>query len=239
MKYKIFGYTNFKYIELALYWSSYVQKLGLDYTIYCTDEQSFEFLKGKNINCEKFCEFPIENFDFTQFGLVRFHILEQLLKNYDYVIYSDLDAVWLENPLEDLLNQQYDAHLSTVHHASAYPGSIRKKWGMTICTGWMAFKSSSKVLIEDFISQYFSFKHGNDQQKFNEFLYSINNEIDTNIDEHSFVLDLEKYQLKALGVSKELIHRGKKINGSKVVHPLITGTSPEQKIKALDRQLKR
>lgn len=237
MNYNIFSYTNFKYVDIAEYWSRYMQKLVLNYTVYCTDKKSFNYLSEKGIKCDFYDELSQDNFDFTQFALIRFHILEKLLTKYDYVIYSDLDAIWLENPLETLFDHQYDAYLSTVHHPRAYPGSVRKEWGMTVCTGWMVFKSSAKSLISDFISQYFSFKHGNDQQKFNEFLYSINKEIDTNIDAHSFVLDLQKYQINALGISKELIHRGKKISGSKVVHPHITKISIDEKIKALQLAL--
>jgi hypothetical protein len=238
MNYKIFGYTNFKYVDMAEYWSRYMQKLDLDYTVYCTDKKSFDYLTDKNIKCDFYGELSQDDFDFTQFGLVRFNILEQLLDQYDYVIYSDIDAIWLEDPLEDIFNDSYNAHVSTVHNPNAYPASVRKKWGMTICTGWMGFSKSCRSFILDFIGQYYSFKEGNDQQRFNEFLYSINKKIDKTVDGHSFVLDLHKYQLKVLGISRSLIHRGKTVKGSKVVHLPITRVGTENKLKALRNEFK-
>jgi hypothetical protein len=240
MNYKIFGYTNFNYVELAEYWSHYMQKLDLDYTVYCTDIKSFDHLTKKNKKCVFYDELPQDQFDFTEFGLFRFKILSDLLATYEYVIYSDIDAIWLESPLGDIFKEPYDIHLSTVHNKNAHPKSVRNKWGMTVCTGWMGFNRVARNLIEDFINQYHLFKKGEDQQRFNEFLYSINNDIDKTIRGHSFVLDLHKYQLKTLGLSKNLIHRGGMTEGSKVVHPL-TGTSAgdvRKKITRLNNALK-
>ena len=221
MNYKIFGCTNFKYVEVAEYWARHMQKLDLAYTIYCTDKKSFDYLTDKNIKCDFYGELSQDDFNFTQFGLVRFNILEQLLGQYDWAVYSDLDAIWLDNPLDDLFDHSYEAYLSTVHHANAYPKFVRNKWGMTVCTGWMAFKSSAQILIQDFISQYSSLKPGNDQARFNKFLYSINQKIDKDVRDHSFILDLAKYHIKVLGISEGLIRRGSKVSGSKVVHPVL------------------
>jgi len=222
MNYKIFGCTNFKYVGVAEYWSRSMQKLGLDYTVYCIDKKSFDYLVEKNIKCNFYEELFQDNFDFTKFGLVRFNILEQLLEQYDYVIYSDLDTIWLEDPLEDIFNELYDAHVSTVHHSKAYPASVREKWGMTVCTGWMGFSKSCRDFILDFISNY-NFYGGNDQQKFNEHLYSLNDTIDNNIKNHSFTLNLKQYNINILGLSRNMVHRGGVVDGAKVVHPLILG----------------
>lgn len=228
MNYKIFGCTNFNYVDVAEYWSRYMQKLDLDYTVYCTDKNSYDHLLECNIKCDYYDGFSQDNFRFTQFGLVRFNILEQLLKQHDYVIYSDLDAIWLEDPLEDIFNDSYDAHLSTVHHPQAYPALVRKKWGMTVCTGWMGFSKSCRDLILNFISNY-NFYKGNDQQKFNEYLYSLNNKIYKNIKGHSFALSLKQYNIDILGLDKNIVHRGGNVHGAKVVHPLIAGNKDKHK----------
>lgn len=230
MKYKIFGYTNFKYIDIAVYWSSYIQRLDLDYIIYCTDDMSIDYLQSKDINCQLYEIAPGGNF--TDFGLVRFNILYNLLNEYDYVIYSDIDAIWIDNPLIDILGDQYAAHLSTVHHDRAYPLSIREKWGCTICTGWMGFRDTCKSMISDFINAYYSFKTGNDQQKFNEFLYSIYTKINNDIDDNSFTLETNIYNHMILGLPGDLIHRGNGMCSSKVIHPL-TQTENHKKLKKL------
>ena len=171
MNYKIFSYTNFKYVDAAAYWASFVEKLKLDYEIHCCDKQSYEYLLNQKVKCVLSKHLYEEtNFNFTDFSLIRFKILSDLLDKYEYVIYSDVDAIWEDNPLEDIFKHPYEAHLSTVHHPNAYPASIRKEWGLTVCTGWMGFKSTARDLIQDFISQYYSFKTGVDQQRFNEFL---------------------------------------------------------------------
>lgn len=232
MNYKIFSCTNFKYVDIAEYWADHMQRLGLDYTVYCTDKTSFDHLLERNIKCDYYDGFSQDNFDFTQFGLIRFKILEQLLEQHDYVIYSDIDAIWIDNPLIDILGDQYAAHLSTVHHDRAYPSSIREKWGCTICTGWMGFRDVCKCMISDFINAYHSFKIGNDQQKFNEFLYSIYTKINNDIDDNSFTLETNIYNHIILGLPSDLIHRGNGMCSSKVIHPL-TQTDNHKKLKKL------
>ena len=233
MSCKIYSCTNFRYVEVAEYWSRHMQKLGLDYTIYCTDEASFEYLTDKNVKCNYCGELFPSRFNFNRFGLVRFKILEQLLEQHNYVIYSDLDAIWIENPMEDIHKEPYDAHVSTVHHSRAYPPSVRKRWGMTICTGWMGFSKSCRSLILDFISNYNRYR-GNDQRKFNEYLCSLNNTIDKNIENHSFVLNLKQYNIDILGLNKDLVHRGGVVDGAKVVHPLTKSNKANHIMSELD-----
>lgn len=218
--YIVFGYTNFKYIQLALYWVSYIQKLNLEYRIYCTDQRSYDSLMAKKIKCILIEENNYK--DFTDFGLIRFKIMYDLFHTYENVIYSDIDAIWINNPL-DKMNKDFDANFSVVTHEGAHPPCIRAEWGLTVCTGWLHLKNTCKGLIKEFIEEYYKYR-GNDQSRFNQFIFDRDryNTFDKNMSINSFTLALHEYNLKVLGLNDSIIHRGDKIvNNCDVIHPLL------------------
>jgi hypothetical protein len=235
MKYTIVTCTNSKYTKLAEFWSSYITKLGLDYQIHCSDIESYAYLSSKDIKCiNSIYSYNPDKFNFIDYGLMRFNIIKDLLESYDYVIYSDIDAIWESNPLPDIPLPDYDIHLSTVNipgvWCHGYPQGVGVKWGCTVCTGWLIFGKRSIKLLEDFISTYNTTpdlhreetgQYGNDQAKFNYFLYKINPNIIRNVPRHNFTLSLHEYNLSCLGLNEHLIHRGSGVDGvTKVIHPI-------------------
>lgn len=196
-----------------------MQKLNLDYTVYCCDEPSFHYLTQNNVSCEQYNYISKSGkFDWTDFMLIRYHILYNLLQANDHVIYSDLDAIWLDNPVDELVDLNYDGFISTVHHRKAFPSNVKRAWGCTVCPGWMGFRKTSRLLIKKFIDSYSTYPC-RDQLKINYFLYEHGN-INKKIPTHSFELSLPDYELNILGISKNLIHRGKVVPGCKVAHVL-------------------
>ena len=242
--YIVFGYTNCRYKNLAVFWASYIKKLNVDYIIYCTDQESYKFLRSADVKCAlSSFQKNSENFEFTDFGLVRFNILFDLLKSYKNVIYSDLDAIWISNPIPELLIKGIDANLSTVHHPKAHPTCIREKWGSVICTGWMHFSDVCAPLIGDFIEKYDQYG-GNDQGKFNGFLASLCDNFTTNVPGHSFTIDINAYSLKLLGLHEKIVFRDEKVyvapSFTKVLHPVLgIGNYEGSKIKLLKKILAR
>lgn len=215
----VYSYTNFDYVEIAELWSKYIQRLKLNYVIFCVDNESYEYLLNKRIKCELIKNLINSEYDFTDLGLIRFKLMIKLFENYKYVTYSDVDAFWFKNPLSELNKNSYDLNLSTVIKRG-YPKNIRKKLGATLCTGWMNLKSSCKHFIQDFIDNYYNFE-GNDQGKFNNYLYNLIETIKTEIYDHYFELNLEKYNLKALGLSQNIVRRGSDNANYYIDHPVI------------------
>jgi len=117
--YIVFGYTNCRYKNLAVFWASYIKKLNVDYVIYCTDQESYKFLLSADVKCAlSSFQNNSENFDFEDFSLVRFNILFDLLKSYKNVIYSDLDAIWISNPAIGFSNSAVGISNFAIRHCN-------------------------------------------------------------------------------------------------------------------------
>ena len=149
----IISYCNYSYREIALNWVKALERLGIEnYLIFSIDEECHEFLKRKGVNS---CLHIIADLPEKQsqggmtrkMGMERFVIIRSLLEDGTDVVYSDLDAVWIHDPLKKLCNFS-DHHLvaSTIRHAHSWPPKVAKEWGFTLCTGWFGFKSGPTTL---------------------------------------------------------------------------------------------
>ena len=170
----IFAVSNFNFRKLALNWSRALDRLGIkNYTVYSLDEGCHEYLLANKVSSKLR---PIErNTKFSiNLTMERYKIIEEYLCIGVNAIYSDLDAIWLEDPLADLIGGSFYA--STSIHKAAAPKDIMKKWGYTICSGWLAVDSSCLNLIREFILSYDDYQDGLphfcDQGRLNRFLFS-------------------------------------------------------------------
>ena len=79
------------------------------------------------------------------------------------IIHSDLDAVWIKNPISKL-NSKYDIIASC--DTGGFPVESFSKWNFTMCMGWVYFKNNSCVKsVFDKILK--SKKNFDDQEEFN------------------------------------------------------------------------
>ena len=201
---------------MALNWVRFLEENKIsDYEIYSLDLECHQFLLNKGVNS---ILWNYKTKGFTDLCMQRWNIISNLLQNNENVIHSDLDAIWLGNPIEDFIDLDYDAYVSTVHDVGAYPSEIRKKWNMTICCGWVSFKPSFKKVIDDFIINHNNYG-GNDQQKFNFYIDSLKKKLNFKIDNHEFYFILHDFNVKMLGLNRDLIFRGDRKENIKVCHP--------------------
>jgi hypothetical protein len=231
-EYKIFTCIDYNYRRLGLNWAKSLERINVkNYVIFSLDEKCHDFLTLKKIPSVLYKSEGIN--DFNKMGLYRYKILLELLAKNEVVVYSDVDAIWLGNPIPNLINLKYDACMSVEKHKTACPASVRSDWKMTICTGWALFGNSCKKLIEDFVNNFDNINEGkgNDQARFNIYLHSLGDRINPT-EGHSFSLLLSKYKLKILGLNQQLVNRGKytsrcgrchivpKSSKAKVLHPV-------------------
>lgn len=175
MKIIAFGDKNYKFI--AHNWALHMKYCGIaDYVIYSLDKVIYNYLldndiKTELLECELF-EGPIPyNWDWA----TRLKYMYKLINDGHDVLHSDLDAVWLRNPLKfvrsshlgiDLRPSDNDIICST----GTMPEHVYKKVGTTICMGWVFFKSNKRVkqLFRDLLSIREDF---HDQVAINELLF--------------------------------------------------------------------
>lgn len=166
---KIVTFCNSRYKHIALNWISYLQSHKIyNYKIYALDQETFNFLNSLEVDTE-LIEVDIFNKDKWS-SILRFNYVLKLLKDGINVLHSDLDAIWLKNPLE-FISHDYDIVSST----GKYPQNINERNGFTLCMGWIYYKSCDivKDLIKNTIRNY----PLNPNQSNNSDQFALNNEL--------------------------------------------------------------
>ncbi len=153
-------------------------------------------------------------------------VRKYLQDGYDVVL-SDTDALWFKDPVEDLVaGNSCDIVISTVHSRRAWPPRFRKKYGYTLCTGWVAFKNTPGAI--RFLDSLLAMAEENgwysDQAIFNHVLMDRDPGIRRSDLGDIFVTD----GIEILALNKDLVQRGDPGPGTYVWHPLCH-KSPEYK----------
>lgn len=166
---KIISFGNYRYKRIAHNWALYLQRHKIEnYTIYSLDQDIYDYLVENEINTELL---PLDIFeegahlwDWRE----RLKFIFKLLNEGINVLHSDLDAIWLKNPLI-FIEKDYDIVAST----GTYPRNIYKKIGYTLCMGWIYYKSSTivKQLFENILNKDIQVKF-DDQMEFNLELFN-------------------------------------------------------------------
>ncbi len=163
---KIVAFGNSRYKRIAHNWALYLRRHKIEnYTIYSLDQEIYDYLCKNNINTELLSLNIFESRVWAWRERVKF--IHSLLNQNINVLHSDLDAVWLRNPLS-LIDRQYDIVSST----GTFPEDVYNKVGYTLCMGWIYYKSSSivKELFQNIIDKY-SHENFDDQDNFNRELF--------------------------------------------------------------------
>jgi hypothetical protein len=163
---KIVAFGNSRYKKIAHNWALHLQRHKIDnYTIYSLDQEIYDYLYKNNVNTELLSLNIFENRVWAWRERVKF--IHSLLNQNINVLHSDLDAVWLHNPLS-LIERQYDIVSST----GTFPKDVYNKVGFTLCMGWIYYKSSSivKELFQNILDKY-SHENFDDQRNFNRELF--------------------------------------------------------------------
>ena len=239
----IISYGNALYKEIALNWGTALSHLEIDnYLIFSIDEECHEFLEFHGINSTLH---PIPDLPEKQarggmtkrMGIERFYIIKSLLEEGRDIIYSDLDAVWIKNPLADCANFENDNMVaSVVDHKGAWPPKVSKVWGFTLCTGWFGFKSCQENIefIDDLISFFANRPTVCDQDAYNSYLLSLQPSLNHNCKPHLRRLILPNGST-LLALNKNLIKRGHPHPSTLVGHPVSHKTAWQTKKKLIEK----
>tara|TARA_B100000035_G_scaffold311618_1_gene321494 strand:- start:5035 stop:5691 length:657 start_codon:yes stop_codon:yes gene_type:complete len=164
---KIIAFGDARYKRIAHNWAIYLRNHGINnYTIYSLDCEIHEYLIENKINTELLDLNIFEGKTWKWRERVKF--VSALLNSGTSVLHSDLDAIWLKNPLS-FIEEDNDIVAST----GTYPKDIYKKIGFTVCMGWIYYKSSPivKILLENTLNQ--GVNHNfDDQVEFNREIFN-------------------------------------------------------------------
>lgn len=199
---KIIAFGNKRYKRIAHNWALYLKFNGIkNYTIYSLDQDIYDYLVENEINTELLPLDIFEEGDHLWNWRERLKFIFKLLNEGINVLHSDLDAIWLKNPLI-FIEKYHDIVAST----GTFPKEIYEKLGYSLCMGWIYYKSSTIV-----------------KQLFSNIL---NKDIQDNFDDQKeFNLELfnnpEYENLKLKTLDESIVSRGQPHgNHTYVSHPL-------------------
>jgi hypothetical protein len=149
--YLIISFCNYDYVKLAEIWVAELSKLNItNYIIISADQKTYEHLKSKNINTE------LRNYDTKEsFWVYRIKVIQTFLEKntHDYLVHSDLDAIWKKNICEELFNENNDTDLF-FSQGTTFPEEHLSKHKFVLCCGFFCIKSNKKTL--KFMKKYIS-----------------------------------------------------------------------------------
>ena len=161
---RVYSVVSLEYMQLGLAWGKRVEEVSDQKPIFvCSDSESFEFLNAHGFQCNfKPSAIPLSGTELSATGTERwkggkFHsdkavytnalkfvMAAEFLKSGQSVLYSDVDAIWIRNPIPCVLEQNADIVFQ--------PGHARKRkshgWSIEACAGFFLyaqFLSYSKI----------------------------------------------------------------------------------------------
>jgi hypothetical protein len=149
----VFTLISREYIETGLNWISAMRTLGMtNFLVIAGDEFTAKTLDDRKVPCVQ-AEIDDTEFDpsfvshdgFSAKGLamiaLKFPVSRFLLRHGFSVVFSDADAVWLQNPMSYLRGTDI-AFQRVAHH----PSQISSLWSFSACTGFVYFRNSDKTI---------------------------------------------------------------------------------------------
>lgn len=210
----VLGFADKRYKEIAINWVKYIDKLGIkNYVIVALDTEVFGYLSEREINVIM-CEGNISKKSGTGWKW-RMDRIRELVDSSINVIHSDLDAVWLKNPLGILDN--FDIVASSVVHG--FPTETSNRWGFTICMGWIFYRATKNV--SSLLCKIFDgTKDYDDQTEFNNYLSS-----NISLDEmNKLQCGSREFKIQDIDIkilNSEIIKRGDYNETALVCHPMM------------------
>lgn len=172
----IFTVIDESYADLGRAWALSVRRAsGMEPVFICSDRRAFEMLSGSGHVCEDASggqpmsrtgksrypdsTFPNDQASFTN-SLKMTTALAHLRQGRS-VLYSDVDAIWLRDPVDDILRDEADM----AFQPGSFPEEAKTAWGFSVCMGFFFMRPGAALvdLLETSIRRF----DGSDQRGLN------------------------------------------------------------------------
>lgn len=154
-----------EYAQVGLNWIEAMRRIGWrNYLVIAGDAATHQVLSALSVPCVE-SRMEISRNDpayvspggFTLKGLaitaMKFPIVHRLLRLGLNVFFSDVDAIWLKDPMTVINDLNADCMFQRVVY---FPRAIARIWGFAACSGFVFFRSSAGTiaLLEECIAEH-------------------------------------------------------------------------------------
>lgn len=169
----IIAFADSNYKVIAQNWHAAIHKLNINnYIIISLDQESFDYFNKNNITTMLW---PIDSSDkslvLSHLWYHRMVIMNILLKNGFTFIHSDVDAIWLRDPIPDyFLTNTPDFCFS---QGTIHPIDIHNYWNFVMCCGLFYVRANvnTQLIFDKLLSEVEQYK--DDQVAINKFFHTI------------------------------------------------------------------
>lgn len=205
----VISIANWEYAELTLNWIAALKKLNINnYLIVSLDMELHEYLDSLNI---KNVLVEIDN-NITNIWKIKLNVSSLLVNNGINFIYSDVDAIWLKDPVRDYFSDNLSDEV-VFSAGTIHPNHIYKAWGFTLCAGLFCIKScrSTKDLFNMALKDFSN--TNDDQTSLNNVIYNMNINWEFKSRENIYVKGLKKGLINSV-VKTKIVNSESIIRGS-------------------------
>jgi hypothetical protein len=133
----IITFANYAYIEVLLNWLVAMHRLGIgNYVIVALDEKLHDYLSDRNIPSV----LSSLRGGLGHLWVKRIEIFRLLVDHEIALIHSDIDAVWLRNPIPAFFSSP--EHDLIISQGTIWPPDVVRKRGFVLCCGLFYLQSS-------------------------------------------------------------------------------------------------
>lgn len=134
----VVAFADYTYRRLLDIWHRQLTNLGIErIRVFALDAATVRFCARRGIDA-----IPIEwNGELGDLWGRRIVVFKQLLSTEPQFIHSDIDAIWLKNPLTHGSAAQLNDDLIFTQ-GTDWPNDVHAKWGFVLCCGWFWARSS-------------------------------------------------------------------------------------------------
>ena len=163
----IIAFANNTYRLVLENWIFQINRLQIkNYLIFTLDQKIERYCKQNNINSFKLYS-PSQNsiLKLEDLWLLRVEIFFQLINSDLNFIHSDIDAVWLKNPIKKYVQETSSCLIFS--QGTVFPQKTLNIWGFVLCAGFFSIKSNplTQSFLKDLLSKVKISK--NDQKEIN------------------------------------------------------------------------
>lgn len=136
----VLAFANYAYLEVLLNWLVAMNRLGIrNYLIVSLDSRLHEFLSERRFATT----LSSLQGDLNALWVKRMEIFHSLAAAGIDFIHSDIDAVWLKNPIPDYFD--HDVHDVIASQGTIWPPDVLAKHGFVFCCGLFSMRACREV----------------------------------------------------------------------------------------------
>ena len=139
---RILTFCNADYVPVARNWLRALAEIGLDHaaTIVSLDEAT-----RASFASDQVLHRPLSpsSDDLSALWSHRIGVLRELLSSGEAIIHSDADAIWLRDPMPDILASDADMVFS---QGTIWPPDVHRHHGIVLCCGFFFLRPDQQVL---------------------------------------------------------------------------------------------